>query len=351
MQVYGEKTNPSPFLLLLLFLLLTGCTEQQKGTVELTVRDSLLGILTPSRVELLGFDGVAHVPDEALKIFADCGRLPIHNLVPLASQVQLLQGSQRAVKNPFSGTTQFYTDGSITMNLKPGRYRVSATKGIEYKVARTEFTVVAGQTTVVRLDLVRWVNLPAEGWYGADDHLHIPRPHPRFDGRIATWMQAEDLHVANMLQMGLAQEVHITPQHGFGSESAYRQGDTLVVSGQENPRTHVLGRQPNGAGPLTFEYWYLFPISILIATIAMASGIGGAVFFSPLFMLALKLEPSVAIGTALTTELFGFSSGLLAYWRRRLIDFKLGRDLLLFAVPAAIVGSLSALQTAPHRQW
>ena len=29
---------------------------------------------------------------------------------------------------------------------------------------------------------------------------------------------------------------------------------------------------------LTLEYWYLFPISILIATIAMASGIGGAVF-------------------------------------------------------------------------
>ncbi len=74
----------------------------------------------------------------------------------------------------------------------------------------------------------------------------------------------------------------------------------------------------------------------------MASGIGGAVFFSPLFMLVLKLEPSIAIGTALTTELFGFSSGLVAYWRRRLIDFKLGRDLLLFSVPAAIVGSLTA---------
>ena len=90
------------------------------------------------------------------------------------------------------------------------------------------------------------------------------------------------------------------------------------------------------------EYWYLFPISILIAITAMASGIGGAVFFSPLFILALKLEPSVAIGTALTTELFGFSSGLFAYWRRGLIDFKLGRDLLLFSVPAAIVGSFTA---------
>ena len=93
--------------------------------------------------------------------------------------------------------------------------------------------------------------------------------------------------------------------------------------------------------PLTIEYWYLFPISILIATIAMASGIGGAVFFSPLFMLVLKLDPAVAIGTALMTELFGFSSGVYAYWRRRLIDFKLGRRLLVFSIPAAVVGSFS----------
>ncbi len=92
---------------------------------------------------------------------------------------------------------------------------------------------------------------------------------------------------------------------------------------------------------LTIEYWYLFPISILIATIAMASGIGGAVFFSPLFMLVLKLDPAVAIGTALMTELFGFSSGVYAYWRRRLIDFKLGRGLLVFSIPAAVVGSFS----------
>lgn len=81
---------------------------------------------------------------------------------------------------------------------------------------------------------------------------------------------------------------------------------------------------------------------MLIATIAMSTGIGGAVFFSPLFMLVLKLEPSVAIGTALITELFGFSSGLAAYWRRQLIDFKLGRALLMVSVPAAIVGSLFA---------
>lgn len=87
------------------------------------------------------------------------------------------------------------------------------------------------------------------------------------------------------------------------------------------------------------DFWYLFPIAILIATIAMASGIGGAVFFSPLFMLVLHLEPRVAVGAALATELFGFSSGLIAYYRARLIDFSLARNLLLFSIPAAILGT------------
>jgi len=93
---------------------------------------------------------------------------------------------------------------------------------------------------------------------------------------------------------------------------------------------------------LTFEFWYLFPTSILIATVAMSSGIGGAVFFSPLFMLGLQLNPRVAIGAALATELFGFTSGLIAYLKAKLIDFDLARNLLLFSVPAAILGTYYA---------
>ncbi len=93
---------------------------------------------------------------------------------------------------------------------------------------------------------------------------------------------------------------------------------------------------------LSFEYWYLFPISIGIATIAMSTGIGGAVFFSPIFLLWLKLEPSVAIGTALITELFGFGSGLVAYFKAKLIDFKLGKKMLMISIPASILGVLVA---------
>lgn len=87
-------------------------------------------------------------------------------------------------------------------------------------------------------------------------------------------------------------------------------------------------------------YWYMFPVSVLIATIAMSTGIGGAVFFSPIFMLLLKLEPATAVGTALITELFGFTSGLSAYMRAKLIDYKLGANLLIVAVPLGIAGAL-----------
>lgn len=93
---------------------------------------------------------------------------------------------------------------------------------------------------------------------------------------------------------------------------------------------------------MTFEFWFMFPVAIAVATVAMSTGIGGAVFFSPIFLLVLGLDPVVAIGTALITELFGFTSGLVAYVRQRLIDYKMGFQVLMFAVPAAIFGSIIA---------
>lgn len=90
---------------------------------------------------------------------------------------------------------------------------------------------------------------------------------------------------------------------------------------------------------MTLEYWFMFPISILIATTAMASGVEGATFFTPLFILALGLSPEIAIGTGLITEVFGFASGLYAYARKRLIDYKLGVDLLTATIPMALLGT------------
>jgi hypothetical protein len=98
---------------------------------------------------------------------------------------------------------------------------------------------------------------------------------------------------------------------------------------------------------MTLQYWFMLPIAVLIATTAMASGVGGATFFSPLFILALGLPPEVAIGTGLITEVFGFASGIYAYARKRLIDYRLGLTLLVVTIPMALLGTWLASGIEP----
>ena len=93
---------------------------------------------------------------------------------------------------------------------------------------------------------------------------------------------------------------------------------------------------------MTLEFWFMLPVAIVFATIALGSGVEGATFFSPFFILVLGLEPTVAIGAGLIVEVFGFSSGLYAYIRKRLIDYRMGGTLLAVSVPAALAGTYAA---------
>ena len=93
---------------------------------------------------------------------------------------------------------------------------------------------------------------------------------------------------------------------------------------------------------MTAEYWFMFPIAIGIATIAMGSGVGGATFFAPILILWLGLPIEVAIGIGLITEVFGFGSGVYAYTKKRLVDYRLAANLLIVSIPLAILGSYTS---------
>ena len=95
------------------------------------------------------------------------------------------------------------------------------------------------------------------------------------------------------------------------------------------------------------QYWFMFPVSIGIATTAMLSGIGGAALFIPIFVIIFPvlgpeypLTTAAAIGSALLTEVFGFSSGFVGYYRKKLIDFHSAVPFLMVAVPVAIIGAI-----------
>jgi uncharacterized protein len=95
-------------------------------------------------------------------------------------------------------------------------------------------------------------------------------------------------------------------------------------------------------------YWFMFPVAMCVATTAMLSGIGGAAMFAPIFMIIFPIlgpeyplqNMAAAIGVALMTEVFGFSSGFVGYYRKRLIDFRSAVPFILVGVPIGIVGAL-----------
>ena len=92
------------------------------------------------------------------------------------------------------------------------------------------------------------------------------------------------------------------------------------------------------------EIWWVFPATIVFSTIAIASGISGALFFSPFFMLVVGLFPGQAVGAGLLTEVFGMGNGLRCYVKQKLVDYATARWLLLGAVPTVIAGALLAHQ-------
>ena len=208
------------------------------GTLKLTILDSVSGHPTPVRVELLDSKRQGHVANNALPTGGDCsgmGKEPVQ----LTLEEAIAQLS-RKVENTYTGTDQFYSSGQVETSLPPGTYRLKVFKGVEYQAQTRQLEIRSDETTELKVEMKRWVNMPEQGWYGADDHLHIARPVEGLNPYISRIMQAEDIHVGNLLQMGFYRH-HITHQYAHGPGSIYQEGDYILASGQENPRTHFLG--------------------------------------------------------------------------------------------------------------
>ncbi len=85
---------------------------------------------------------------------------------------------------------------------------------------------------------------------------------------------------------------------------------------------------------------YLLPLfGFLIGTIASMVGIGGGVFIVPLLTLLYQFEPSIAVGTSLTSIIFTSIASTLNYSRQKRIYYKAGILLAITTVPGAYLGA------------
>jgi len=129
--------------------------------------------------------------------------------------------------------------GPFEMPVYPGKCRIFASKGPEYRNLVEEFDVAPGSVVETTLMLRRYVDLPERGWYSGDDHCHISR-NPGRDQDILELLSAVDLGVTNIAQAGDEHRVYFV-QSAWGETSREELDGHLMVAGQEAPRTSWRG--------------------------------------------------------------------------------------------------------------
>jgi hypothetical protein len=141
---------------------------------------------------------------------------------------------------PASNPSGFYIDGQYHAELPVGQYELVIAKGPEYRIVKQRFVVESGTERAVKIRLQRWDDLPSKGWYSGDNHIHYVRNDEGDDPNLLIFTQAEDLHVANILQMGNIAGVP-WPQYGWKPVIESEDNTYTFVPGQEDPRTQRAG--------------------------------------------------------------------------------------------------------------
>ncbi|HEX5435644.1 MAG TPA: CehA/McbA family metallohydrolase [Gemmatimonadaceae bacterium] len=130
------------------------------------------GKVTPARIYLMASDGRSYAPDGGF-----------HRVISATE------------------THYFETTGSFEAEVPAGRTSIEAMKGFEYRPKSITLSVPAGGRRSATIQLQRLVDLPAQGWYSGDTHIHDLH-QGRFGLTHQTFfdeLRAEDLHVTNAL--------------------------------------------------------------------------------------------------------------------------------------------------------
>lgn len=207
-----------------------------------TVRPAAMGLLrleirdeksrpTAARVGLYDATGRLPLPSDSA--------LTINNYEDRTKQIFLRNTHGVIPPWPSENRYFFYVDGRYDAEIPVGEYMLVISKGPEYRQMVQSITVTSDMVAGVAARFRRWTDMPAKGWYSGDDHVHMIRT-PDDNASISAIMQAEDVHVTNLLQMGNPYDTHFA-QYAFGTEGRYRAGNHALVPGVEDPRTAVRG--------------------------------------------------------------------------------------------------------------
>jgi hypothetical protein len=112
--------------------------------------------------------------------------------------------SGAGVVEPTAGYPFFYSEGAFSVDVPSGPAQIIVERGTEY-ARLTQSIAVPHQARVdVDLPLSRWTNMPEQGWYAGNTHVHYPEAETAAEERLRLDPRVEDLPVmvVSVLQRG-----------------------------------------------------------------------------------------------------------------------------------------------------
>ena len=279
------------------------------GTLRILVRDSAGAM--PARVSVTGSDGRGWAPAGALR-HADDG----------------FDRAERRFEVSYFHTA---SGGAANLTLPAGAYTVTVSRGLEYRPVTRTVHVAASQVRTATVTLTRIRNLPAEGWWSGDLHVHMNYGGAyRVDPvRLRGQAEAEDLHVVENLIVNKEQRIpDIAAFRAGGGPDPASTARTIIRHDQEFHtsywgHTSQLGLTrnlllPDYAGYVNTAVASLFPDNATVFELARRQdGLTGYVHPydempdpAGIRPLTHALPVDVALGTLDFLEVMGFSDHL-----------------------------------------
>jgi hypothetical protein len=197
------------------------------GQLQLRITDGASGRAVPARVGLYDATGRLPLPSEQA--------IPINRFTDAIRRVWM----NRRTFWPAESREAFYVDGTYEGRVPAGVYDLVVARGPEYRVHQQKVTVNPDRANTVSVSLRRYDDLPAQGWYSGDSHVHLKRDQVP-DRNVWAVIAAEDLHIAHLLEMGNIMGTYFK-QPAWGRRGRYERDGVALVSGQEDPRTVMRG--------------------------------------------------------------------------------------------------------------
>jgi len=289
-----------------------------RAHLHLVIVDRASGRPLAARLQITTADGRAAAPDGAWR-YADLA-------------------FDRSVRG--STYEYFDADGTAEVDVPAGPVTIVASRGPEYLVDRRTVTAAAGTNVSAGITLARMANLPAEGWWSGDLHVHMNYggTYRNTPAALVLQARAEDLHVVENLIVNKEQRIpdvaYFRPGRDPASTSAYQ-----LYHGQEFhtgfwDHSGVLGLTdhlllPDYAGYPNTALASVYPPNAVVADLAHAQGaLYGWVHpydappdpYDTTTALTSELPIDVALGKVDYLEVMGFSNHLYtsAVWYRLL---------------------------------